>query len=744
MQRFVDNVLGVAKESLKACSQETFNNTIKIINGVSALILTFLPGKATILEGVQGWELRPTLRAPRLPRWMEEGVSSFNEFIHEYTADSDPDSESEYESGLEDNDSVAPSSPSSQSSQFSQGSSSRHKRRNSFRSKGGSFPNVVPNFLKRMFCTASSQELRRSDSPPSPPRRSNSSGSLYHMYGLASKGLTNFRDFVVHRTTDRRRGVIEDAQLVVELSIERVFDVVRKVLLYCLSPLQTSKLLFKNIFTYEEEGNDTQKVQTATLGDSNPTPSVKKERHYPAMNTDARSCEDVITDLGYPYEAIRVVTDDGYVLLIERIPRPDSQKVLYLQHGMLDTSLGWVSSGVVGSQAFAAHDQGYDVFLGNFRGLASKDHVNKSLSSLRYWQYSVNEHGTQDIPAIINKIHDMKMEELTHLKIVSSEILSSTEQPYTICGLAHSLGGAGLLVYVVTRRVEGKPHRLSRLILLSPAGFHKEAPFLVDLLQYLVPWLECLAAPLVPGLYIPTQVFRGLFNKLARDFQNYPALGGLVQTLCSYVVGGDSSNWVEALGQSHYNVYDMPGVAYRVVVHLAQMRRADRFQMFDYGSAKANMAVYGSPHPLDIGGNYGLIDIPVDVVGGCKDKLIPKANVRRHYHTLKESGCTVSYSEFEYAHLDFTFAHREELLAYVMSKLLLVSTPTLASSSKATLPKSGRTKGEPKRDVKKPKTSRPGKVSEHEEKDVLSGSDQLRMRRRTTVHPEGSDETGRE
>lgn len=58
--------------SLKAVSQESFNNTIKLINGVSALILTFLPGKAKILEGVQGWELRPTLRAPRLPQWMEE------------------------------------------------------------------------------------------------------------------------------------------------------------------------------------------------------------------------------------------------------------------------------------------------------------------------------------------------------------------------------------------------------------------------------------------------------------------------------------------------------------------------------------------------------------------------------------------------------------------------------------------------------------------------------------------------
>ena len=36
-------------------------------------------------------------------------------------------------------------------------------------------------------------------------------------------------------------------------------------------------------------------------------------------------------------------------------------------HGILDTSLGWVSNGVAGSSAFAAFDAGFDVWLGNSR-----------------------------------------------------------------------------------------------------------------------------------------------------------------------------------------------------------------------------------------------------------------------------------------------------------------------------------------------------------------------------------------
>ena len=164
-----------------------------------------------------------------------------------------------------------------------------------------------------------------------------------------------------------------------------------------------------------------------------------------------------------------------------------------------------------------------------------------------------------------------------------------------------------------------------------------------------------------------------LFNKLARDFHNYPAVGGLVQTLMGYVVGGDSSNWVGVIGLPHYNMDDMPAVSFRVALHLTQIKRTRRFRMFDYGSVGANMEVYGSPEPLDLGEFYGLVDVPVDLVAGKKDKVIRPSMVRKHYMVMIESGVAdVSYSEFEYAHLDFTFSHREELLAYVMSRLLLV------------------------------------------------------------------------
>lgn len=307
----------------------------------------------------------------------------------------------------------------------------------------------------------------------------------------------------------------------------------------------------------------------------------------------------------------------------------------------------------------------------------------------------MNEHGAQDIPAMLEKVHEIKMDNLKDIIRDDDDDVSTSAEgrdccngverrrlPYALCGVAHSLGGASMLMYVVLRRLENRPHRLSRLILLSPAGFHEEAPAFCKLMQHVIPLVAPVVGPLVPGLYIPTRVCRALFNKLARDFQSYPAIGGLLQALLSLAIGGDSSNWVGALGMSHYNMDDMPGVSFRVAQHLLQMVRAKRFLMFDFGSAQANVAAYGIPEPLDVGAHYSVIDIPVDVVAGVKDYVIPRSMVRKHFDTLKNAGCAASYDEFEYAHLDFTFSHREELLAYVMARLLLVTPPrTLSTGS---------------------------------------------------------------
>ncbi|WVZ70413.1 hypothetical protein U9M48_019084, partial [Paspalum notatum var. saurae] len=633
--------------SVKTFTYESLNNIARFINGISALLLTLLPGKGNILEGISGWELKPALRGPRLPRWMESGVSSFNEFIHELSVDSDTESVADSIIGDDYNEEfVCPPSPLSQSSRLSHASSfGRRDRR-----------------LRRHIRYAVSWIIW--------PLRFSISLILI---------LFNAIKFQI------------DLHLAIEIFIESIFDIVHKGAHYIFSPSEVWQKIFCWIHGSGRDNSTVVDVPTANVGSDNPVPTERKTVYRHSLNTDSRTCEDVITELGYPFEAIKVVTSDGYVLLLERIPRRDSRKVVLLQHGILDSSMGWVSNGVVGSPAFAAYDQGYDVFLGNLRGLVSREHVDKNISSYKYWKYSVNEHGTKDMPAIIEEIHKIKTTELQppsgeetedqNAKVKNLESQASQEdstegQPYKLCAVCHSLGGAVMLMYVVTSRIAQKPHRLSRLVLLSPAGFHEDSNAMFSMVEKLILLVGPVLAPLIPGLYIPTRFFRMLLNKLARDFHNYPALGGLVQTLMGYVVGGDSSNWVGVLGLPHYNMDDMPGVSFHVALHLAQIKRAKKFQMYDYGSPVANTEAYGTPEPFDLGANYGLIDIPVDLVAGQRDRVISPSMVKKHYKLMRKSGVEVSYNEFEYAHLDFTFSHREELLSYVMSRLLLVTDPS--------------------------------------------------------------------
>ncbi|CAN6445980.1 unnamed protein product [Victoria cruziana] len=684
MQRLVDGALAVAKESVKTITYESLNSVARVINGASALLLAILPGKTSILEGINGWELRPTFRGPRLPRWMENGASSFNQLIHELSAEYDPSSISDCASGDEDDDdSSQPATPLSQVSRFSRASYfPRHDRHQVFWI--GSF--LLWIFWPLIFLIRIPMRIFHS-----PGAKKDAftcvDGCANHRHTHShSKKINLNKDHLMHHTTDRRRGVVEDLQLAIEIFIESVFEKFHSVAHHLLSPFATCQLLFRYIFSCEGKNKDvaidvTKSVPTSVLGNVDPTPTEQEATFHPPLNTDCRTCKDVIRELGYPYEAIHVITSDGYILLLERMPRHDSRKVIYLQHGILDSSLGWVSNGVVGSPAFAAYDQGYDVFLGNLRGLVSRGHVDKNISSRKYWRYSVNEHGTQDIPAMLGKIHAIKTSELQHRH--PEHNLDKNDQPYKLSAICHSLGGAVMLMYIITRRLENLPHRLSRLVLLSPAGFHEECTIALTVLSYLLRLLAPILAPLVPGFYIPTRFFRMLFNKLARDFHNYPAVGGLVQTLLSYVVGGDSSNWVGVIGQPHYNMNDMPGVSYYVAVHLSQMKHSRKFIMYDFGNANANMKAYGTALPLDLGSHYDLIDVPVDLVAGRKDKVIPASMVRKHYKLMKNSGVDVSYNEFKYAHVDFLFSHSEELLAYVMSRLLLVEPPASLDQSKA-------------------------------------------------------------
>lgn len=124
------------------------------------------------------------------------------------------------------------------------------------------------------------------------------------------------------------------------------------------------------------------------------------------------TASDAILRAGYPLEEHSVTTSDGYVLQMHRIPRRGARDVVFMMHGVLDTSLGWVAGGTGGSAALEAYDAGFDVWLANTRSNPPRLNSNPEKKGSRYWHYTANELAMCDVTAQITHIHAAKVAEL--------------------------------------------------------------------------------------------------------------------------------------------------------------------------------------------------------------------------------------------------------------------------------------------------------------------------------------------
>lgn len=85
----------------------------------------------------------------------------------------------------------------------------------------------------------------------------------------------------------------------IELQIECVFEVVRNIVHRFLSPFETLReFLHWAFFRDTSYHDDTGMAHMATLGDSDPHPPKQKEVLQQPLNTDNRTCQDIITGLG--------------------------------------------------------------------------------------------------------------------------------------------------------------------------------------------------------------------------------------------------------------------------------------------------------------------------------------------------------------------------------------------------------------------------------------------------------------
>jgi lysosomal acid lipase/cholesteryl ester hydrolase len=126
---------------------------------------------------------------------------------------------------------------------------------------------------------------------------------------------------------------------------------------------------------------------------------------YPQPDA-ARNIDEIVESNGFGLEWHYVTTEDGYINTMHRIkPRQDGMPVVMLLHGLLDSSDTWVMNGPEKSLAFFLSNEGYDVWMPNFRGTDySENHLTLDpVFEDAYWRNcTIHEMGENDLPALIN------------------------------------------------------------------------------------------------------------------------------------------------------------------------------------------------------------------------------------------------------------------------------------------------------------------------------------------------------
>jgi len=434
--------------------------------------------------------------------------------------------------------------------------------------------------------------------------------------------------------------------------------------------------------------------------------------------------ENTIRLAGYPFEEHFVETHDGCILALYRIPRHGTSKTVLFQHGLMDSAYGWVYSGDERALAFAAYDRGFDVFLSNLRGTPPRKC--KLGKAKGYWKYSLNELGMYDVTAIIGEIHcikagelqpvdsspgsncskdddglcisaqrrpscegrsdcamkggvddcssagaRLKQENVKEKERAGTHMSLSCEYPYKLRVVAHSLGGAALMIYLTTALKLGKPHYINRLVLLSPAGIHNHNPPVAKILFFVDALFGCWFKNLNIGMTVYGGILRVGAQKLAIDISRLVGIESLLNWLIQVLFSNDKSIWGGAMIGPYMSPYiqSMPGFCWGLVRHCHQIVKAGAFVLYDYGSPVANIKHYGTVDPPRVALCYPRITIPVDLVGGKRDGVVSCKNVHQYLKELQESHVKVSYKEFDVGHLEFTFQADEQFARYLFARL---------------------------------------------------------------------------
>lgn len=345
------------------------------------------------------------------------------------------------------------------------------------------------------------------------------------------------------------------------------------------------------------------------------------------------SMPKLIRQHGYPAETHTVTTADGYILTMHRIPySPTSNStetpgsVVFLQHGLLSSSVDWVIMGPGKGLAYLLADAGYDVWMGNARGnMYSTKHDKVSPMLPTFWSFSWHEMGVYDLSAEIDYI-------LTN---------TSAKQ---IQYVGHSMGST--MFYVLMSVKPEYNAKIRHMVALAPVAFlrNTKTPF-ASTAKLL---LSGAVFDMVSNLpFFPNKLSNGLIGSFCNT-------ATITQTMCTnllFQIGGFNSKQLNQTILPTILHYFPAGSSTKAWRHYVQLLKSGSFRQYDYGLA--NLYKYGSLNPPDY--NLSIISSFVSLIVGRNDWLASPEDAKLLHQKLPNS----EYEEIgllEFNHFDFMWA----------------------------------------------------------------------------------------
>jgi len=131
---------------------------------------------------------------------------------------------------------------------------------------------------------------------------------------------------------------------------------------------------------------------------------------------EPKEAPEIIEAAGFRSEVHKVTTEDGYILTMHRVG-DGVGPVVFLQHGLICSSVDWVLGARDKALGFILADAGYDVWMGNFRGNAySREHTVLDPDREKFWHFSFDQMGQHDLPKMLNYVLELtRQEKLTYI-----------------------------------------------------------------------------------------------------------------------------------------------------------------------------------------------------------------------------------------------------------------------------------------------------------------------------------------